>query len=281
MNKAFVFVLMPFDTAFNDIYQLGIKAACAEADMYSERVDEQHFEERILDRIYNQINKADYIISDMTGRNPNVFYETGYAHALQKKVILIVNKADDIPFDLKHHPHIIYNNSISNLKKELLNRLKWFSENPERKAEPNIEGLQFSMQGNIIQKNCGIIYKTDYNFITQTFTLRLDVLNQSNISIKETLEFAMQTFFKDDLYEFHEEGNNVSIPDVGVQFYIGKIEKLFPNHSKVLSFNVNPKQYGPLKVSSNVILKVYSELYTYEIPFHLGILAKGKELGVF
>jgi nucleoside 2-deoxyribosyltransferase len=102
--KPFVFTLMPFNESFNDIWKLGIKETCEKADTYCERVDEQIFEERMLDRIYNQINKADIIVADMTGKNPNVFYEVGYAHALNKRVILIIKESDDIPFDLKHHP---------------------------------------------------------------------------------------------------------------------------------------------------------------------------------
>lgn len=72
--KPFAFVLMPFDDAFNDIYQLGIKEACKEVNIFCERVDEQIFDKgTILDRIYNQITKADIIIADLSGRNPNVF----------------------------------------------------------------------------------------------------------------------------------------------------------------------------------------------------------------
>ncbi len=56
--KIFVFVLMPFDTKFDDIYELGIKAACSDAGAYCERVDEQIFEESILNRIYNQISNS-------------------------------------------------------------------------------------------------------------------------------------------------------------------------------------------------------------------------------
>src|SRR5690349_2521588 len=92
--KHFVFVLMPFDETFADAYQLGIKEACREAGAYCERVDEQIFQDSILERIYNQIARADIIIADMTGRNPNVFYETGYAHALGKQVILVTRDAD-------------------------------------------------------------------------------------------------------------------------------------------------------------------------------------------
>ena len=107
--KPFVFVLMPFADEFNDVYQLGIKAACQEANAYCERVDEQHFQERILDRIYNQIAKADILIADMTGKNANVFYEVSYAHGIGKSVILLTKSSDDIPFHFKHFPHIIYN----------------------------------------------------------------------------------------------------------------------------------------------------------------------------
>jgi hypothetical protein len=140
-TKQFVFVLMPFDAAFDDVYQLGIRAACSDAGAYCERVDEQIFHESILERVYNQIGKADLLIADMTGRNPNVFYEVGYAHALGKRVFLLTRNADDIPFDLKHYPHIVYGGSISKLKDELEKRVRWAGENPEvplTESEPQV-----------------------------------------------------------------------------------------------------------------------------------------------
>jgi hypothetical protein len=77
-QKIFAFVLMPFDKGFEDTYILGIKSTVEQAGMVAERVDEQVFHrEGILARIYNQIDAADFIIADMTGRNPNVFYEVG------------------------------------------------------------------------------------------------------------------------------------------------------------------------------------------------------------
>jgi Nucleoside 2-deoxyribosyltransferase len=129
--KPFAFVLMPFDAAFNDVYHLGIKPACADAGAYCERVDEQKYDETILERIYNQIAKADMLVADMTGRNPNVFYEVGYAHALGKRVILLTQRADDIPFDLKQHTHVVYGGSITTLKAELIKWVRWAIENPK------------------------------------------------------------------------------------------------------------------------------------------------------
>jgi hypothetical protein len=123
--KPFVFVVMPFAKEFDDVYQLGIKQACEKAGMYCERIDEQLYAERILDRIYNQIAKADVIVADMTGRNENVFYEVGYAHGLGKKVILLTDDANDIPFDLKDYPHIVYAGRIVDLLEPLTKKLKW------------------------------------------------------------------------------------------------------------------------------------------------------------
>ena len=133
--KAFCFVLMPFSEAFNDIYKFGIKGACEEAETFCERVDEQIFEGSVLERIYNQISRADIIIADMTGRSANVFYEVGYAHAIGKPTILLTQDGEDIPFDLKHFPHIVYQAKITELRKELTERVRWFAAHPRKPVE--------------------------------------------------------------------------------------------------------------------------------------------------
>jgi hypothetical protein len=145
--KNFVFVLMPFTSDFNDIYQLGIKEACKECNTYCERVDEQIFDGSILERIYNQISKADIIVADMTGRNANVFYETGYAHALGKRTILLTKDVNDIPFDLRHYAHIIYGDSIIKLKAALIDRVNWALSQPQTNLDNPIDNLQFYLVG--------------------------------------------------------------------------------------------------------------------------------------
>jgi hypothetical protein len=123
--KPFVFVLMPFSPDFDDIYKLGIRGAAEDAGAYAARVDEQIFTEGMLERIFNQIAKADVIVAEMSTRNANVFYEVGYAHALGKAVLLITQQADDIPFDLKHRQHIVYGGKISDLRAKLAKSLRW------------------------------------------------------------------------------------------------------------------------------------------------------------
>jgi hypothetical protein len=129
-SRPSVFVIMPFSDAFSDTYELGIKGACDQVGIECSRADEQIFLRSILDQIYDQIEKSDIVISEMTGRNPNVFYETGYAHGLEKPVILLTKQTDDIPFDLRQYPHVVHGGSITTLKRELVKRLQFFVKNP-------------------------------------------------------------------------------------------------------------------------------------------------------
>ncbi len=152
--KPFVFVLMPFAKEFDDLYQLGIKAACQEAGAYCERVDESYFEEGILSRIYNQISKADIVVAEMTGRNPNVFYEVGYAHALGKRVVLLTANDADIPFDLTHYSHIIHCNRIVILKEELRKRVEWCIAHPAGSPAQAETGVKFYCSGREITPGC-------------------------------------------------------------------------------------------------------------------------------
>jgi hypothetical protein len=151
-QKPFVFVLMPFDSAFDDVYKFGIKSAADELGAYAERVDEQLFTGSVLDRIINQINKADVIIADMTGRNPNVFYEVGFAHAVGKLAVLLTQDPNDIPFDLKHHRHVVYSGSIDKLRALLLPMLNWaLGESQRRLVHSNRTPISLRIGGGLVR----------------------------------------------------------------------------------------------------------------------------------
>jgi hypothetical protein len=116
---------MPFAAEFDDVYQLGIKTACDETGIYCERVDETHVLGPIYDKIVNAITKADIVVADLTGRNPNVYYETGYAHAQNKVTIHLCQDVKEIPFDLLGFQHIVYSGRIVDLKDKLKEKLLW------------------------------------------------------------------------------------------------------------------------------------------------------------
>jgi hypothetical protein len=107
-EKPFVFVLMPFREEHFAIYERTIKPTLESINCHVEHAKDAHTVERIVDTIFTQISRAQFIVADTTGKNPNVFYEIGYAHALGKKVILLVQDSQDIPFDISGLRHIRY-----------------------------------------------------------------------------------------------------------------------------------------------------------------------------
>ena len=124
LGRLHVFVLMPFNEGLTNIYKLAIKPAALQAGMRCDRVDQTNFNDDILQQIYTCISNAHIVIAVMTGKSPNVLYETGYSHAMGKATVLLAADKADIPFDLAHYNHIIYNpNDIEALQKCLEERL--------------------------------------------------------------------------------------------------------------------------------------------------------------
>lgn len=62
----------------------------------------------ITDQVWQGIRGSDAVVADITGNNPNVFYEVGLAHALGKEIILLSQEAD-APFDIRSLRRIRYN----------------------------------------------------------------------------------------------------------------------------------------------------------------------------
>jgi hypothetical protein len=118
-----IFVLMPFAAEFGDVYLLGIREVGEKLGFAVDRADDIEHNENILEVIQEHIRQCDVVIADMSGRNPNVFYEIGYAHALERPTILLCRKADNIPFDLQSINYIGYS-SIVELRDRLERRLK-------------------------------------------------------------------------------------------------------------------------------------------------------------
>ncbi|CAI9677522.1 hypothetical protein [Elizabethkingia anophelis] len=133
------FVIMPFSKEFDDIYQLGIKETAKNEKVIAYRLDEELFDEGMLDKIYKEIENSDFIIADLSNKNANVFYELGYAHAIGKLTILLTQNSEDIPFDLKHKRHIIYGNSIKHLKEQLKKNIIWAKNEIEQNKNIPIE----------------------------------------------------------------------------------------------------------------------------------------------
>jgi hypothetical protein len=272
--KPFVFVLMPFSNEFRDIYEVGIKPACKDAGTYCERVDEQIFVENILERVYNQISKADVIVAEMTGRNANVFYETGYAHALNKRVILLTQTVEDIPFDLKHYPHIVYGDSITTLKSQLEARIKWCVDNPQRPLASVDLDLRFLVNeiplvnNPVIEiiRSAGPGYKMRYGFYGYKAKMTISIHNKTNkVVSSESFSLALITPKSVEL----RDTNGSLLPNDLVIWNFPHLLKMFPDGWQTLDIQLLIDKDDLLTSPFDLTLRLFTELGPKDFQFRL------------
>ena len=101
------FVVSPIGDAGTDIrknadqlYQHIIKPVCEKCGFAAQRVDEFNTSNSITQEILDALNDYDLVIADLTGHNPNVFFELGYRTKSQKPIIHLKRKDETIPFDV-------------------------------------------------------------------------------------------------------------------------------------------------------------------------------------
>lgn len=118
-----VFVIMPFKDNFREVYDNVIKDVCNELGLDAKLGDDFFSNRQIINEIWSAINNCNLVIADCSERNPNVFYELGIAHTLNKTTITITQNPNDIPFDISGVRYIEYTDSIVG-SKELSNQLR-------------------------------------------------------------------------------------------------------------------------------------------------------------
>ena len=85
--------------------------------MSVERADDIFSDGAIVEDIWKAIINAFVLVADCTGRNPNVFYEIGIAHAMGKPVVLLTQDSSDVPFDVRHLRLIRYKATATGFKR--------------------------------------------------------------------------------------------------------------------------------------------------------------------
>lgn len=93
-KKKFCFVIMPFKGDLKEVYEKAIKPASKEAGFTPLRVDEVPGIYNINRKIIQNIFTSEVVIADLTGWNPNVFYELGVAHSIDNKTIPIIQQGE-------------------------------------------------------------------------------------------------------------------------------------------------------------------------------------------
>ena len=119
-QRPMLFVAMPFGPEWSASVQQAVERAAAACGFRAVRGDATLSAGTIMNQVWDGIRHADAVIADVTGRNPNVLYEAGMAHAIGKPVVLLMQDHESAPFDIAAERRIHYDvGNLAGLEAEL------------------------------------------------------------------------------------------------------------------------------------------------------------------
>ena len=238
-----IFVVMPFDSEFDDVYQYLIKEPLEEKGHSVNRANDVATNQSILRTIVQNIAEADLVIVDLTSRNPNVYYELGIAHCLEKQTVQIVQDLEDVPFDLKSHNVIVYSlryREAEALPRELLNIVELAEDNKYTFSNPVAESLHKDGEISEVTRDVDKLDDRDELHIGESDMGTLDAIVAAEESAFEVAKVA---------------------ESIAAQFTILS-DKARVHTDKINSLNANPNQKG-LNSKRLQILREFSKDVDY------------------
>lgn len=124
VNFKGAFIVMEFNDKNERLYNSSIKPALEEYKIESCRADKNTLSNFIYENVTNNIKQNNYIVV-IASNNKNVYFELGYALALNKRVIVLKNSNDDndIATDINSLIYVEFDNEYD-LRSKLESKLK-------------------------------------------------------------------------------------------------------------------------------------------------------------
>lgn len=125
-HKKVIFAAMPFSEEYDDTFFVAMAPAAEEIGAVCVRVDKEEFSGNVVEKIQTDIKESVAVIGDLSESKPNVLYEVGFAHALNKPVVhLTSTDTKQLPFDVRNWSTILYEKGRTHrLKIALVERLR-------------------------------------------------------------------------------------------------------------------------------------------------------------
>jgi hypothetical protein len=122
-TKPHVFVAMPIAEETDDVFHYGIQGAVNAAGFLCERADLSTFTGDVMDWVKARIESAFLVVADLSGANPNVYLEVGYAWGCGRPTVLLVRDTSQLRFDVRGQRCLVYKN-IKDLEVSLRTELE-------------------------------------------------------------------------------------------------------------------------------------------------------------
>jgi hypothetical protein len=123
-EKDTCFIIMPFGDWFDYYYETIYVPAIDASGLEPRRADDLYRPSAIVHDIWALTQRAKIILADLSGKNPNVFYELGLAHAVAKPAILVTESIEDVPFDLRSLRVLVYDKNEPEWGKRLRDKIE-------------------------------------------------------------------------------------------------------------------------------------------------------------
>ncbi len=107
-EKPHAFIAMPFRDDMDDVFYYGIQNPVHNSGLLCERVDKSAFTGDIMGYVRQRIETASIVIAELTGANPNVYLEVGYAWGKERPTILLIQSEKELEFDVRGHKCLTY-----------------------------------------------------------------------------------------------------------------------------------------------------------------------------
>ena len=196
-----------------------LKPVCIKNGFECIRVDELNDSNSLTDTIINYLVKSDLVIADLTGHNPNAFFELGYRTALGKNTIHLKQKNDEIPFDISTIRTFNYDltdlDSVDEVKDRIdktIQNMKFDTSSNEESSEDKPYSTQIFDELFKIQDRLAAITK----MLEQNNSTAISVLADKLYNVqKSPQEVFIESLFKNpqslsDLAKISKEFQNLS-----------------------------------------------------------------------
>ena len=168
------------------LFKYIISPVCESCGFEPVRVDQINDSDSITQTIIDKLLSSELVIADISGHNPNVFFEMGYRKCTDKPIIHLKKKGETIPFDV---------NTVRTFEYDLTDLDN--VEETKKRLEQTIGTFSFENKTNALgqdeENNKQLFFQSILNMLYQIQDSITELKEQINKKDTETIQAIMQT----------------------------------------------------------------------------------------